>query len=487
MSGAGAHSQALFARAQAVLPGGVSSPVRAFRAVGGTPRVIARANGTEVEDVDGRRYLDFVCSWGPLILGHAHPAVVEAVSAAASRGTSYGAPCPGEIELAEKVCGMVPALEAVRFVSSGTEATMSAIRLARGFTGREFIVKFAGCYHGHADHLLVAAGSGLVTFGTPSSAGVPQAFAERTLVLELDDEAALEALFAERGHEIAAVIVEPVPANNGLLLQRPEFLSRLRAVTEAAGALLIFDEVITRLSRRARRRSRAPRHRARPRDVRQGDRRRAAGRRLRGAARADPTSWRRTRLRCIRPARCPGNPLAMAAGPCDAAGRHGTRAQRAGRDWKSSGVSSRTPRRRRCSAMRALPGPDWSASAPSSGSSLQDGDPPRAARAPSPTAPRERYRPGCSTRCWTGAWHDRAVGLRGRLPLARTQSGRRSSSSPGGSPGRGLRNRRRCGASPCAARIELHSHRCRSASFVTMFAIAALHRSPGGCIDQSQV
>ena len=238
------RSEALFGRAEKVLPGGVSSPVRAFRAVGGTPPVIASAYGAELVDVDGNRYLDFVCSWGPLILGHAHPRVVEAITGAAARGTTYGAPTPGEIELAEKVTSMYPGLEQVRFVSSGTEATMSAIRVARGFTGRDAVVKFAGCYHGHADHLLVQAGSGLVTFGEPSSAGVPASFTEQTIVLELDDEEALRELFAAQGSRIAAVIVEPIPANNGLLIQRPEYLALLRRLTAESGALLIFDEVI---------------------------------------------------------------------------------------------------------------------------------------------------------------------------------------------------------------------------------------------------
>ena len=240
-----ASSEELFERMCAVLPGGVDSPVRAFRAVGGTPYVVDRAQGSTVTSVDGRTYLDFVCSWGPLILGHAHPAVVEAVSAAAARGTTFGAPCPGELELGEKVVSMYPGLEQVRFVSSGTEATMSAIRLARGATGRELVVKFSGCYHGHADHLLVAAGSGLVTFGTPSSAGVPAAFAERTRVIPLDDEEAMNALFDADGDQIAAVILEPIPANNGLLLQRPEFLRALVERARAAGALVIFDEVIS--------------------------------------------------------------------------------------------------------------------------------------------------------------------------------------------------------------------------------------------------
>lgn len=239
------HSAAWFERARRRIPGGVNSPVRAFRAVGGTPVVIQRAAGAEVEDVDGNRYLDFVCSWGPLILGHAHPEVVAAVTEAAQRGTTYGAPCTAEVELAELVTSLYPGLEQVRFVSSGTEATMSAIRLARGATGRDVIVKFAGCYHGHADHLLVAAGSGLATFGQPDSAGVPAAFAAHTRVLPLDDEQALAELFAAEGDAIAAVIVEPIPANNGLLLQRPEFLHRLRDLTREHGALLIFDEVIS--------------------------------------------------------------------------------------------------------------------------------------------------------------------------------------------------------------------------------------------------
>lgn len=241
----GPRSEELFSRALEVLPGGVNSPVRAFRAVGGTPLVIRRGRGAEIEDVDGQRYIDFVGSWGPLILGHAHPAVLSAVNEAAARGTSYGAPCEGEIALAEKVIAMVPWLEQVRFVSSGTEAVMSAIRLARGVTGRPLIVKFSGCYHGHVDHLLVAAGSGLVTFGQPSSAGVPAEFAGLTRVLPLNDSPKVEDLFAREGDQIAAVIVEPIPANNGLLLQSREFLETLRRVTRKHGALLIFDEVIS--------------------------------------------------------------------------------------------------------------------------------------------------------------------------------------------------------------------------------------------------
>jgi glutamate-1-semialdehyde 2,1-aminomutase len=207
--------------------------------------VIKSAAGAFVTDSDGREYLDFVGSWGPLILGHAHPKVIAAVDAACHRGTSYGAPCQPEIELAEEVVAAYPGIEQVRFVSSGTEAVMSAVRLARGATGRDLVVKFSGCYHGHVDYLLVAAGSGLATFGQPTSKGVPNDLAALTRVLPLDDEAAAEKLFAAEGERIAAVIIEPVPANNGLLLQRPEFLKALRALTTKHGALLIFDEVIT--------------------------------------------------------------------------------------------------------------------------------------------------------------------------------------------------------------------------------------------------
>lgn len=240
-----ARSEALYERAIRVIPGGVSSPVRAFRAVGGTPNFITRGAGQHVTDADGNTYLDFVNSWGALILGHAHPTVVGAITEAARNGTTFGAPCAGEVELAERIVASYKALEQVRFVSSGTEAVMSAIRLARAFTGRDLIVKFSGCYHGHADHLLVAAGSGLATFGKPSSAGVPEAFTACTRVLPLDDESALEALFTQEGSKIAAVIIEPVPANHGLLLQRQEFLQALRKITARHGTLLIFDEVIS--------------------------------------------------------------------------------------------------------------------------------------------------------------------------------------------------------------------------------------------------
>ena len=241
----GSRSNELYRRASRVIPGGVSSPVRAFRAVGGSPLYIARGEGARVVDADGREYLDFVGSWGPLVLGHAHPAVVAAVTRAVRDGMSFGAPCEGEVELAERIVAAYPAIEQVRFVSSGTEAVMSAIRVARAATGRNLIVKFAGCYHGHADHLLVAAGSGLATFGRPSSAGVPPAFAEATRVLPLDAPDAARELLAREGAEIAAVIIEPIPANHGLLPQRPEFLQLLRVETKRCGALLIFDEVIS--------------------------------------------------------------------------------------------------------------------------------------------------------------------------------------------------------------------------------------------------
>ncbi|HOC43578.1 MAG TPA: glutamate-1-semialdehyde 2,1-aminomutase [Thermoanaerobaculales bacterium] len=241
----GERSRQLFRRACRLMPGGVSSPVRAFRSVGGEPLFIASAAGCRLTDADGREYLDYVGSWGPLILGHADPEVVAAICRATAKGTSYGAPCAEEVELAEVMVAAAPHVEMVRFVSSGTEAVMSAVRLARGATGRDDVVKFSGCYHGHADHLLVAAGSGLATFGTPSSAGVPASFAEHTIVLPLDDGNAFRALMRDRGDRIAAVLIEPVPANAGLLLQRPEFLRLLREECSRHGALLIFDEVIS--------------------------------------------------------------------------------------------------------------------------------------------------------------------------------------------------------------------------------------------------
>jgi glutamate-1-semialdehyde 2,1-aminomutase len=227
------------------MPAGVNSPVRAFRSVGGEPMFYERGDGCFVVDEDGNRYADYVCSWGPLILGHAHPDVVEAVATAAASGLSFGAPCRQEVELAEIVTSAAPHLEMVRFVSSGTEAVMSAVRLARGATGRDTVVKFTGCYHGHADHLLVSAGSGLATFGTPSSDGVPESFARHTVVLPLDDTQAFVELMRERGHEIAAVLIEGVPANSGLLIQTPDYMQLVRDECTRHGALLILDEVIT--------------------------------------------------------------------------------------------------------------------------------------------------------------------------------------------------------------------------------------------------
>ncbi len=240
-----AASAELYARACEVMPGGVSSPVRAFGSVGGTPLCFKSAKGCYVTTEDDRKYMDFIGSWGPLILGHAHPAVVEAVQSAAARGTSFGAPCRDEILLAEKIVELSPVAEKVRFVNSGTEATMSALRLARAATGRDWVVKFDGCYHGHADAFLVRAGSGLATTGESSSAGVPQATSDLTGILPLDDEAALEQWFAAHGEKTAAVFLEGIPANCGLLVQRPEWLAKLRDLTRAHGTLLVVDEVIT--------------------------------------------------------------------------------------------------------------------------------------------------------------------------------------------------------------------------------------------------
>ncbi len=239
------RSRQLFDEALKVLPGGVNSPVRAFRAVGGTPFFAVRAQGAHVWDADGNRYIDFVGTWGPAIHGHAHPPVVRAIQEAAALGTSFGIPNPAEIDLARLVRAAMPSIDKVRFTSSGTEACMSAIRLARGATRRDAIVKFAGCYHGHADSLLVKAGSGALTFGHPDSAGVPADFARHTVVLPFNDIQALRDLFASRGPEIAGVIVEPVAGNAGLFPPRPGFLEELRTLTERHGAILIFDEVMT--------------------------------------------------------------------------------------------------------------------------------------------------------------------------------------------------------------------------------------------------
>jgi len=238
-------SRALFERAQSLVPGGVNSPVRAFKAVGGTPFFVARGEGCYLWDVDGNRFVDFVCSWGPLILGHAHPEVVAAVKEAVERGTTYGAPTELEVALAEKIQQAFPSMEMLRLVNSGTEATMSAIRAARGYTGRKKIVKFEGCYHGHADYLLVKAGSGAATFGIPDSAGVPEGTAQDTIVLPYNDIEAFNKTMDAMGEEIAAVIVEPIAGNMGVVLPKPEFLAALRQQTEKHGIVLIFDEVIT--------------------------------------------------------------------------------------------------------------------------------------------------------------------------------------------------------------------------------------------------
>jgi len=239
------RNQQLFERAQKHIPGGVNSPVRAFRSVGGTPLFFQKGAGAKVQDADGKWYTDYVGSWGPMILGHAHPEVIAAVQAAVVDGLSFGAPTEKEVEIADLLCDLVPSMDMVRLVSSGTEATMSAIRLARGYTGRDILVKFEGCYHGHADSLLVKAGSGLLTFGNPSSGGVPAGTVERTMVLAYNDPQGLAEAFKTHGDKIAAVIVEPVVGNMNLIAPTPEFLKAMRDLTAQYGAVLIFDEVMT--------------------------------------------------------------------------------------------------------------------------------------------------------------------------------------------------------------------------------------------------
>ncbi len=240
-------SEALFAQSGKVIPGGVNSPVRAFKSVGGGPLFFDKASGSRVWDVDGNEFIDYVASWGPLLFGHAHPKIVEAVKSTAENGTSFGAPTELELKLAEKVCAAFPSIESVRMVNSGTEAVMSAIRLARAFTGRNKILKFEGCYHGHADSMLVKAGSGVLSLGIPDSPGVPEALAKDTLTLPYNDGAAVKELFDKEGDDIACLIVEPIAGNMGVVPPQPGFLELLRAVTQKAGALLIFDEVITGL------------------------------------------------------------------------------------------------------------------------------------------------------------------------------------------------------------------------------------------------
>ena len=244
------QNEVLFERAQKTIPGGVNSPVRAFRQVGGTPRFISKAKGPYFWDANDKRYIDLIMSWGPMIVGHANPEVVEAVQRAAETSFSYGAPTEGEIELAERICALMPSVEQVRMVSSGTEATMSALRLARGYTGRDLIIKFEGCYHGHADSLLVKAGSGLLTFAdstknAPSSSGVPQDLVKHTLVLPYNDVAAIEEIFNKQGDQIAAVILEPIAGNMNLIKPSKEFLDALRNLTSKHGSILIYDEVMT--------------------------------------------------------------------------------------------------------------------------------------------------------------------------------------------------------------------------------------------------
>ena len=239
------RSQALFAQAQQYIPGGVNSPVRACQSVGCQPRFIQRAAGAKIYDADGNEYLDFVCSWGPMILGHNHPAVMDAISQAMANGTSFGAPCELEVDLAKMVCEALPSVDMVRFVNSGTEATMSAVRLARGYTGRKAVVKFDGCYHGHADSFLVKAGSGVITLGIPGSPGVPDDIVKNTISIPYNDIESLEKTLRDQDLDIACVIMEPVAGNMGVVLPEPSFIAKVREITAELGIVLIFDEVIT--------------------------------------------------------------------------------------------------------------------------------------------------------------------------------------------------------------------------------------------------
>ena len=277
-------SEELFRRAVEKIPGGVNSPVRAFRSVGGQPVFIARGEGSHLFDVDGNEYIDYVGSWGPLLLGHRHPEILAALEKALEIGTSFGAPTEQEIDLADAICEAVPSIEMVRLVNSGTEATMSAIRVARGFTGRDLIVKFEGCYHGHVDSLLVKAGSGLATLGIADTQGVPKAFADTTIALPYNSLEALEEAFRAHGERIAAVIVEPVVGNMGCVPPLPGYLEGMREITARYGALLIFDEVMTGFRVAFGGAQATVRHPAGSDDAGQGDRRRAAGGRVRRAA-----------------------------------------------------------------------------------------------------------------------------------------------------------------------------------------------------------